>query len=256
MSAWIAFWKKEWMELVRSGKFFILMLVSALFGIMNPAIAKLTPWLMEAMSESFQESGIQVGEVTVDALTSWAQFYKNMPMALIVAVLIFCGIFTQEYQKGTLILVLTKGMSRRKVYGVKALTCLLWWSLYFWMSYGITWLYSGYYWDNGTVSNILTTAALFWVFGVWVFCLIVFFSTLCFETSGVLAGTGMLLLVSYIAGIFPKVQDYLPTKLLECQALLTESAASADFLPALLVTVAMTTAAGVTGMFAFDKKKF
>ena len=251
-----AFLKKEWMELCRTGRLMILLLVFTLFGIMNPALAKLTPWLMETLSESLADTGLVTTSVNVDAMTSWAQFYKNMPMALIVAVLIFCGIFTQEYQKGTLILVLTKGMSRRKVYGVKALTCLLWWSLYFWLSYGITWLYSGYYWDNGTVSNILTTAALFWVFGVWVFCLIVFFSTLCFETSGVLAGTGMLLLVSYIAGIFPKVQDYLPTKLLECQSLLTESAASSFFLPALLVTVAMTTAAGVTGMFAFDKKKF
>ncbi len=256
MSAWIAFWKKEWMELVRSGKCFILIFVSVLFGIMNPAIAKLTPWLMEAMSESLQESGIQVGEVTVDALTSWAQFYKNMPMALIVAVLIFSGIFTQEYQKGTLILILTKGMSRRKVYGVKTLTCLLSWSLCFWMSYGITWLYNGYYWGNGTVSNLLTAAALFWVFGVWVFFLMVFFSTVCSETPGVLAGTGMLLLVSYIAGIFPKVQEYLPTKLLECQALLTESVAYADFFPALLVSVGMAATAGVAGTFLFDKKKF
>ncbi len=38
-----AFGKKEWMELVRSGKFLVLLILFCLFGIMNPAVAKLTP---------------------------------------------------------------------------------------------------------------------------------------------------------------------------------------------------------------------
>ena len=58
MSTWIAFWKKEWMELIRGGKFIIFLLISALFGLMNPAIAKLTPWLMESMADSLQDTGL------------------------------------------------------------------------------------------------------------------------------------------------------------------------------------------------------
>ena len=38
-----AFGKKEWMELVRSGKFLVLLILFCLFGIMNPAVAKLRP---------------------------------------------------------------------------------------------------------------------------------------------------------------------------------------------------------------------
>ena len=37
-----AFLKKEWMEWNRTGRSWILMLVFVLFGIMNPALAKLT----------------------------------------------------------------------------------------------------------------------------------------------------------------------------------------------------------------------
>ena len=51
---------------------------------MNPAIAKLTPWLMEQFATSLQESGLVVTEVIVNAMTSWTQFYKNIPMGLIV----------------------------------------------------------------------------------------------------------------------------------------------------------------------------
>lgn len=66
-----AFLKKEWMEWLRSGKFLILLVVFVVFGIMNPAFAKLTPWLMETMAESLESTGLMVADVHVDALSSW-----------------------------------------------------------------------------------------------------------------------------------------------------------------------------------------
>ena len=71
MKALMAFMKKEWMDLVRSGRLMILLIIFLLLGIMNPAIAKLTPWMMEMMAESMEQSGLMVTEVTVDAMTSW-----------------------------------------------------------------------------------------------------------------------------------------------------------------------------------------
>ena len=47
MKTWCAFLKKEWMEYYRTGKLIIIVVIFALFGLMNPAIAKLTPFLME-----------------------------------------------------------------------------------------------------------------------------------------------------------------------------------------------------------------
>ena len=57
MKSMIAFMKKEWMEQLRSSKVMILGILFVLFGVMNPAVAKLTPWLLELMSESLAESG-------------------------------------------------------------------------------------------------------------------------------------------------------------------------------------------------------
>lgn len=53
-----AFLRKEGMEFIRTGKIWILLIIFILFGIMNPAIAKLTPWMVETMSDSLAESGI------------------------------------------------------------------------------------------------------------------------------------------------------------------------------------------------------
>ncbi len=52
MKSFIAFMKKEWLEAARSGKLIILAILFLLFGIMNPAIAKLTPWIYELMAAS------------------------------------------------------------------------------------------------------------------------------------------------------------------------------------------------------------
>ena len=53
-----AFLKKEWLEWSRTGRFLVLLLVFTVFGIMNPALAKLTPWLVEIMSESLTDMGL------------------------------------------------------------------------------------------------------------------------------------------------------------------------------------------------------
>ena len=145
MKPLIAFMKKECLETVRTGKIIMLILLFVLFGIMNPAIAKLTPWMMEMMSDTIAESGLVVTDVQVDAMTSWTQFFKNIPVALIAFVLIFSDIFTKEYRTGTLLLVLTKGLSRYKVVLSKTLLLLLLWTAGYGLCFAITYGYNAYF---------------------------------------------------------------------------------------------------------------
>lgn len=80
MKSFIAFLKKEVFECIRSGELTFFCILFLIFGIMNPAIAKLTPWMLETLSDSLAEQGMMVTEVTVNALTSWTQFFKNIPI--------------------------------------------------------------------------------------------------------------------------------------------------------------------------------
>ena len=107
MRAFLAFTKKEWLELLRTGKCTLLLILFALLGIMNPAIARLLPRMLEMVSGSLDDMGLTVSETPVDALTSWVQFYKNIPMGLLIFLLLFGGILTTEYQSGTLVNMLT-----------------------------------------------------------------------------------------------------------------------------------------------------
>ena len=156
----IKFTKKEFMEICRTGKFYILLALFFLFGVMNPAVAKLTPWMMEQLSDSLEQSGIAVVNTEVNALTSWTQFYKNVPMALIVFLLMFSGVVATELQRGTLINMLTKGLSRKNVIFAKTIMLIAVWSICYFMCFGVTYAYNAYFWDNSIVDHLFFSVFL------------------------------------------------------------------------------------------------
>lgn len=250
-----AFLKKEWMEWSRTGRFLILLLVFALFGIMNPALAKLTPWLMETMSESLADTGLVITEVYVDAMTSWVQFYKNIPMALIIFILLCSGNFTAEYEKGTLIPVVTKGLSRRKIVAAKALFLYGSWTVLYFLCVGITYGYNAYFWDNSIAGNLLFAVVCAWLFGMWVIALLIFFSTAGKSSPQVLLGTGGVAFGFYLLGMFPKLSAFLPTRLLEGQSLLQRMSGQKDYYNGIAAAGMMILLCMVLSVVCFDRKQ-
>jgi ABC-2 type transport system permease protein len=148
------------------------------------------------------------------------QFYKNIPMALIAFILMESNIFTREYQSGTMLLSLTKGLSRYKVVIAKSLVLILLWTLGYWLCFGITYGYNAYFWDNSIAKNLITSVVYWWVFGLWVIGLVILFSTLSNENTGVLVGTGGIVLASSLLSFFPKLSKYLPTSLTDGNSLI------------------------------------
>lgn len=215
MKVLLAFMKKEWMEVIRNGKFVFLIILFTLFGIMNPAIAKLTPWLMEQMSSQLAEAGMIITEAKVDALTSWTQFFKNLPIGLIVFAIMFSGSFTKEYQSGTMQLLITKGLARFKILFSKLSIMVLLWSLCYWICYFVTFFYNSYYWDNSVANQLVNAAVMWWLFGLWIMCLIVLLSTISNSSGAVMAGTFGIVVVSYVMEMFPGIKEYVPTFLLK-----------------------------------------
>ena len=237
MKSLLAFMKKEYLEAARTGKIVILLLLFVLFGIMSPAIAKLTPWMMETLSDSMAESGLIVTNIQVNALTSWTQFFKNIPIALIAFVLIFSDIFTKEYKSGTLLLVLTKGLSRYKVVLAKTVLLLLLWTVGYGICFGITYGYNAYFWDNSIINNLLFSVTIWWLFGVWVICLTVLFSSLLQNNAGVILCVGGTVLLAYLLSIIPKVKAYSPTVLINTNSILTGVEEIDAYVKAIVITV-------------------
>ena len=245
MRTLFAFMKKEYLETARTGKLIILVLLFALFGVMNPAIAKLTPWMMEMFSDSLAESGLTVTNVQVDAFASWTQFFKNIPMALIAFVLIFSDSFTKEYKSGTLLLALTKGLSRYKVVLAKTVLLLFLWTLGYGLCFAVTCGYTAYFWDNGQTDHLLLAAAMWWLFGVWILSLIVLFSSLLQNNTSVTLCTGGMAAFAYLLSVMPKVKTYSPVLLMKTNFLLSGVEEAEAYMEA-IVTAAVSTVIFIT----------
>ena len=254
MTQLMAFTKKEFMEVIRTGKFLILTVLFIIFGVMNPAIAKLTPWMMEAFSESLKGSGLTVTEAKVDALTSWTQFYKNVPMALIVFLLMFSGILAVEYQKGTLINMITKGLTRWKIVVSKSVVLLLLWSFGYWMCYGITYGYNEYFWDNSIAKDVAFAAFCVYMLGVWLIALLMLMSTIFSSGSAVAVGTGGVFFVIYLLSMLPDLKEYHPTCLMGASGKLSGAGEAGDYTTALVVAVGLTVVQLVVAVLAFNRK--
>lgn len=255
MRSFLAFARKEITHQVRSGKLTLLVILFALFGIMNPAVAKLTPWLLETMADSIAESGMIVTEVTITAMDSWVQFFKNIPIALIAFVLLEGSIFTTEYDSGTLVLSLTKGLSRYKVVLSKAAVLSLLWTLAYWLCFGITYGYNAYFWDNSIAQNLWLSVTNWWIFGLWVTALMVLFSVISKSGSMVLVGTGGVVFGCYLLGMIPKLKDYLPTLLTDGNSLIYATAKAGDYTAALLITAVTAVVCIAVSISLFQKKK-
>ena len=249
-----AFLKKEWMEVWRTGKFFILSIIFTLFGIMNPAIAKLTPFLMEQFSESLEETGIIITEVTVNAMTSWTQFYKNIPMAMIIFLLMFSGILTTELQKGTLINMITKGLTRKFVIIAKTTIMMLLWTINYWLCFGITYVYNAYFWDD-EIKYLYFSVFCIYLLGIWLILLLMLMSTIFSSASFVTVGTGGLFFIMYLFSILPDIKQYLPIKLLDASGLLSQVGTVGDFELSIGVTIGLCVIQVIGAMVIFDRRK-
>ena len=240
MNGFLAFLKKEFFELSRSGRLMILGIIFVVLGIMNPAIAKLTPWILEMSADSFKDQGIIISDVTVTAMDSWGQFVKNIPMALIATVIMFSGTFTGEYAKGTLIPIVTKGLSRNNVIISKTIFMFILWSACFWLTFGISYGYTAYYWDNSAVSNLAFISFCWWLMGIFLICLLTLFSSFSNSSVQVILGIGGVYAVMFIAGMVGKIKEYLPTHILESTPLLTDLSKPDDYTGAIIITIALS----------------
>lgn len=254
MKSFINFTKKEYMEHFRCAKIFILTGVFILLAVMSPLVAKFTPVIIEMLSESMAQVGMEITVSEVTAMDSWLQFFKNAPIALIVFALLESNIFTKEYQKGTLVLALTKGLKRHTVLLSKAFVMITLWTAEFFMYYGLVYLMNDIIWDNSVAENLTFSAVCWWAFGLMILCLCVLFSVIAKTNIVVLAGTGGVVFASYLVGMLPKIDRFMPTLLMDINSLIYALEDVSYYVPALLIAGGICVLSLVLSIPIFNKK--
>lgn len=255
MRSVVSFMKKEAVEHIRNGKLTVIGLLFILIGIMNPAFAKLTPWMLETMSSSLQSSGIVVGEVTVSAYDSWMQFFKNIPMALIAFVIFEGGILTKEYDSTALVLTLTRGLERYKVVLSKALIMILLWTGAYFACFFVTYGYTVYFWDDLVGSHLGFAILGWWALGLFSIMLILLFSAILRTASSVLLSVLSVFGLTYFLGMFSKIAKFSPAYLMKTTPLLYGTDGADSYFISLSVTLVLSFVCFALSIVIFNKKQ-
>jgi len=212
MRSFIVFIQKEWMELVRTKKFFILLCVFALFGMLSPVTARyMQEIIIMAMGDTMP---LTVAPATW--IDSWGQFYSNLSqMGGICLIFLFMGCITGEKQSGSAAMTLTKNLSHTNFVTAKFATA----TAVFFLSllpaalicFGYTHFLFGY---AGEIINVLLSVVAYAVFMLTLLAITVLTSAISRSTTvgAILAFCGFIILS--VSGYVPKIGFVLPGTLL------------------------------------------
>ena len=83
----------------------------------------------------------------------------------------------------------------------------------------------------------------------------ILFSTIANSNTGVLVGTGSVVLASYLLGLLPKISKYLPTLLANGNPLIYGVAEAKTYIVAILITVVASLICFAVSIPIFNKKQ-
>lgn len=254
MRQFIAFTKKEFREGTATFRAYILLAVFLLFGMMSPLFAKLTPEILNSLGDMGQGVIIQMPEPT--ALDAWAQFFKNVSqMGMLVFVIIFGGIMSNEFSRGTLVNLLTKGLSRKTVILSKFLTASLLWAAAYLLCLVVCYGYTAYFFESVEISYALLVFVSPWLFGELLIALLILGGTLFGNIYGSLLTCLAAVVALNIVSIVPRAAKYNPVSLAGgTLSILYCKGTPSDFIPALIICAAATIMLIVISILIFDKK--
>ena len=255
MRSTVALIKKELLEQKRSAKLWIILGVFVLFGLMNPGLTLLTPWLLEAMQEVLEESGMDIMILEVSAIDSWVEFFANISMAAIVFGVVHGSIFTREFRSGTLILSLTKGLERYKIIISKSIILASVWTVAYWLCFAVTYVFNEIVWDNSIVQHLGLAAFCWWLYGILIVALITLFSTVFSSFGGVILGVGGVIFAETIISIIPKSIEYLPSMLTGGASLIYGLNEPKDYVASIIIRLVVIVASFVASVTLFNKKQ-
>ena len=252
MRGYLAFTKKEVLESLRTYKLLIMVIIFMFFGVLGPLMAKLTPKLLE----SLMTEGIQFIMPEPTALDSWAQFFKNVSqMGFLVIAIMFSGMMANEFNRGTFINILTKGLPRRTVILSKFTVASIIWTFSYMICFSLSYVYTAYFWRGDGVSNLLFSVLCLWLFGLLFMAEILLGGVIFKSIYGCLMYTGGFIVTLFILNIAPKIQPYNPLTLAsKNMALLTGDTLPNDLWASIIVSIALVILSMVMAIVVFNQK--
>lgn len=251
MNGYIAFMKKEFTENMKNYRFIILFAVFLIFGIMSAFLAKFTPEILSALAADMEMTSEPV------ALDAWKQFYKNISgVGFSAFIILFGSCLSNEYAQGTLVLMVTKGLSRRAVILAKYTVAAVLTTISYWAAYAAAYGYTALLWNDTNLSNVALAAFLLWIIGFLYLSILMIGCVIFKQTFTSILFTGGIVALISLLGMAEPIAKFNPFLLTSKNIdLISGEAVPAEFMIPAFISVILSISGLLIAVRLFNKKQ-
>ena len=212
MRIFLSLLKKEAIEGARTKKMISTFTLFFFIGLISPLTAKLTPMILQSIATG----NIDINVAPPSEIDSWTQFFKNISqIGMFGLAIILSTQMANEFQKGTLINLLSKGLPRYQVVLSKIFYNFILWFLAYFCSFIITYFYTKYFFGiSFPIRNILMSALLPFIFGLFLISLEILAGVISGNVIGTLILTSAGIVIQLILSIRDEIVKYMPIALI------------------------------------------
>lgn len=212
MRIFLSLLKKEAIEGARTKKMISTFILFLLIGLISPLTAKLTTMILQSIATG----NIDINVAPPSEIDSWTQFFKNISqIGMFGLVIILSTQMANEFQKGTLINLLSKGLPRYQVVLSKIFYNFILWFIAYFCSFILTYFYTKYFFGiSFPIRNILMAALLPFIFGLFLISLEILAGVISGNVIGTLILTTAGIVIQHILSIRDEIVKYMPIALI------------------------------------------
>ena len=204
--------KKDFIESFATKKVLIMWIACLGIGLMSPVFAKLTPEVLAL----YAPEGIDFSVATPTSKDAWYQFFKDGPvLCVLISALCFSNSIPKEIESGSIINILTKGVSRTKFFSSKLVTAFILWIVGFTLCVLSCHFYTKILFNESVSINWWVSLIGPMCFGGLVLSLLFLFEAVSTNTLLSIGGTLCACIILLIANIFEPIQKYNPICLIQ-----------------------------------------
>ncbi len=212
MRIFLSLLKKEAIEGARTKKMISTFILFLFIGLISPLTAKLTPMILQSIATG----NIDINVAPPSEIDSWIQFFKNISqIGMFGLAIILSTQMANEFQKGTLINLLSKGLPRYQVVLSKIFYNFILWFIAYFCSFILTYFYTKYFFGiSFPIRNILMAALLPFIFGLFLISLEILAGVISGNVIGTLILTTAGIVIQLILSIRDEIVKYMPIALI------------------------------------------
>ncbi|MDE7359489.1 MAG: ABC transporter permease subunit, partial [Lachnospiraceae bacterium] len=187
----------------------------------------------------------------------WKQFFKNISGVGFSAFIILYGnCLSGEYSKGTLVLMITKGLSRKAVILAKYTVAAVLMTVSYWGGYAFAYGYTAFLWADTKLPHVTLAALALWIVGFLYLSILMIGCVLFRQPFASILFTGGIVAMISLPGMTEPLAKFSPFYLTTQNIdLIAGIAAPSDFIMPALISVTISIGGLLIAVKLFNTKE-